>query len=48
MFEYLMPILVMRDYDKTLLDQTYKAIVARQIEYGGEKQCSVGNFRSGI
>ena len=34
MFEYLMPILVMRDYDKTLLDQTYKSVVKRQIEYG--------------
>ena len=34
MFEYLMPILVMRDYNSTLLDQTYKSIVARQIEYG--------------
>lgn len=33
MFEYLMPILVMRDYDETLLNQTYQAIVARQIEY---------------
>ncbi len=33
MFEYLMPLLVMRDYDDTLLNQTYQAIVARQIEY---------------
>ena len=31
-----MPILVMRDYDGTLLSQTYKAVVARQIEYGAE------------
>src|SRR5205085_5351551 len=37
MFEYLMPLLVMRDYDQTLLDQTYKAVVARQIEYGAER-----------
>ncbi|MGI8787174.1 MAG: GH36-type glycosyl hydrolase domain-containing protein [Pyrinomonadaceae bacterium] len=36
MFEYLMPILVMRDYDETLLDQTYKSVVARQIEYAGK------------
>ncbi|MDQ6788995.1 MAG: hypothetical protein M3033_19500, partial [Acidobacteriota bacterium] len=36
MFEYLMPILVMRDYDETLLDQTYKTIVKRQIEYGAK------------
>ncbi|KON82257.2 cyclic beta 1-2 glucan synthetase [Azoarcus sp. PA01] len=34
MFEYLMPLLVMPMYDNTLLDQTCKAAVARQIEYG--------------
>lgn len=36
MFEYLMPLLVMRGYKNTLLDQTYNAIVERQIEYGQE------------
>lgn len=36
MFEYLMPLLVTRDYAETLLDQTCKAIVARQIAYGRE------------
>jgi cyclic beta-1,2-glucan synthetase len=36
MFEYLMPLLVMRDYPATLLDQTYHAVVARQIEYAAE------------
>ncbi|MDZ4213934.1 MAG: glucoamylase family protein [Rhodocyclaceae bacterium] len=39
MFEYLMPLLVMPSYDNTLLDQTCKAAVARQIEYGS--QCGV-------
>ena len=34
MFEYLMPLLVMRDYEETLLNETYKAVVTRQIEYG--------------
>ena len=34
MFEYLMPLLVMPTYEHTLLDQTYRATVARQIEYG--------------
>lgn len=34
MFEYLMPLLVMRSFTGTLLDQTYRAIVERQIEYG--------------
>jgi cyclic beta-1,2-glucan synthetase len=37
MFEYLMPLLVMRGYADTLLDQTHRAIVARQIEYGRER-----------
>ncbi|MFN0086449.1 MAG: GH36-type glycosyl hydrolase domain-containing protein [Blastocatellia bacterium] len=36
MFEYLMPLLVTRDYPETLLDQTYKSVVARQIAYGRE------------
>jgi cyclic beta-1,2-glucan synthetase len=34
MFEYLMPLLVMPTYENTLLDQTYKAAVNQQIEYG--------------
>jgi cyclic beta-1,2-glucan synthetase len=37
MFEYLMPLLVMPNYDNTLLDQTCKAAVARQIEYGKQR-----------
>jgi len=37
MFEYLMPLLLMRDYRETLLGQTYEAVVARQIEYGFER-----------
>ncbi|MCB1243342.1 MAG: cyclic beta 1-2 glucan synthetase [Akkermansiaceae bacterium] len=34
MFEYLMPRLLMPTYEHTLLDETYRAVVARQIEYG--------------
>ncbi len=37
MFEYLMPQLVMPVYDNTLLDQTSKASVKRQIEYAGQR-----------
>src|SRR5256885_1617046 len=37
MFEYLMPLLVMRNYNGTLLDETYRTIVKRQIEYGQER-----------
>ena len=39
MFEYLMPLLVMPTYENTLLDQSNKASVKRQIEYG--RQCGV-------
>ncbi len=34
MFEYLMPLLVMRNYPDTLLHRTYGAVVRAQIEYG--------------
>ncbi len=37
MFEYLMPLLVMRSWPMTLLDETYQAVVNRQIEYGRER-----------
>ncbi len=37
MFEYLMPLLVMPTYKHTLLDQTCKAAVATQIEYGRKR-----------
>ncbi|NTU70477.1 MAG: hypothetical protein HGB10_01435 [Coriobacteriia bacterium] len=34
MFEYLMPLLVMRDWPQTLLSETYDTVVAAQIAYG--------------
>ncbi len=37
MFEYLMPQLIMPSYANTLLEQTCKAAVARQIEYGRQR-----------
>ncbi len=37
MFEYLMPRLVMPDYDNTLLGQSCQAVVERQIAYGRKK-----------
>ncbi len=42
MFEYLMPMLVMPNYENTLLDQTCKAAVARQIEYGRQRSVPWG------
>jgi cyclic beta-1,2-glucan synthetase len=47
MFEYLMPQLVMPTYDNTLLDQTARAAVARQIEYGHQRGVPWGMSESG-
>ena len=47
MFEYLMPQLVMPSYEGTLLDQTAKHSVARQIEYGRERNVPWGISESG-
>src|SRR5688572_22365150 len=37
LFEYLMPLLVMRSYPATLLDQSCRMAVRRQIAYGRER-----------
>ncbi|MCC6627898.1 MAG: hypothetical protein IT340_10910, partial [Chloroflexi bacterium] len=37
MFEYLMPLLVMRRYPVTLLDETYDVVVRRHIAYGRQR-----------
>ncbi|MEO6050073.1 MAG: glucoamylase family protein, partial [Pyrinomonadaceae bacterium] len=42
MFEYLMPILVMRDFDETLLHETYRSVVERQIQYGNRNNVPWG------
>jgi cyclic beta-1,2-glucan synthetase len=42
MFEYLMPLLVMRSFPFTLLDQTYHGAVKRQISYGAERDVPWG------
>ncbi len=47
MFEYLMPLLVMPTYGSTLLDQTYKAVVRRQISYGRQRGVPWGISESG-
>ena len=47
MFEYLMPLLVMPTYENTLLDQTYKAVVQKQIEYGKKRGVPWGISESG-
>ena len=47
MFEYLMPQLVMPSYEGTLLDQTAKAAVQRQVEYGQQRNVPWGISESG-
>ncbi|HSB96130.1 MAG TPA: glucoamylase family protein, partial [Spongiibacteraceae bacterium] len=47
MFEYLMPLLVMPSYANTLLEQTNVAAVARQIEYGKQRDVPWGVSESG-
>jgi len=47
MFEYLMPMLVMPSYDGTLLDQTCRAAVGRQIAYGKQRNLPWGISESG-
>ncbi|HEY5308813.1 MAG TPA: glucoamylase family protein, partial [Casimicrobiaceae bacterium] len=47
MFEHLMPLLVMPTYDNTLLDQTCRATVERQIAYGKQRGVPWGVSESG-
>ena len=47
MFEYLMPRLIMPSYENTLLEQTCKAAVSRQIEYGRQRAVPWGISESG-
>ena len=47
MFEYLMPLLVMPTYEDTLLDDTYKAVVMRQMQYGHKQGVPWGTSESG-
>ena len=42
MFEYLMPLLVMRSYPFTVLSQTYEGALARHIAYGKERDVPWG------
>jgi cyclic beta-1,2-glucan synthetase len=47
MFEYLMPDLVMRNYEETLLDQANRAAVRHQMAYAAEKGVPWGISESG-
>ena len=47
MFEYLMPLLIMPSYENTLLNETNRAIVQKQIEYGKKRGVPWGISESG-
>jgi len=47
MFEYLMPLLLMPNYENSLLDRTYRTVVTRQIEYGRQRNVPWGISESG-
>ncbi|CAN5859897.1 glucoamylase family protein [soil metagenome] len=42
MFEYFMPLLVMRAYPGTLLDETYRAVIDRQMQYAASHKVPWG------
>ena len=48
MFEYLMPLLIMKNYDNTLLDETYAAVVLAQKQHGEQHRLPWGNSESGF
>ena len=48
MFEYLMPLLLTRSYPGTLLDQSCRTAVRRQMEYAGSRDAPWGISESGF
>ncbi|HEY4185351.1 MAG TPA: glucoamylase family protein [Polyangia bacterium] len=47
MFEYLMPLLIMPTFEGTILDETYRGVVRRQVQYGAERHIPWGVSESG-
>ena len=48
MFEYLMPLLIMKSYKNTLLDETYSFVIKSQKKYGNEREMPWGTSESGF
>lgn len=48
MFEYLMPFLIMRNYENTLLDETYSFVVRNQKRYASKRHIPWGTSESGF
>lgn len=46
MFEYLMPLLIMRSYRNTLLDETYSFVIKSQMKYGKQRGMPWGTSES--
>ncbi|MFZ5353021.1 MAG: glucoamylase family protein, partial [Bacillota bacterium] len=47
MFEYLMPLILMRNYENTLLSETYYFVLKSQMEYGRKRHVAWGVSESG-
>lgn len=47
MFEYLMPLLIMRNYKNTLWDETYRFVLRSQKNYGRQRRVPWGTSESG-
>lgn len=48
MFEYLMPLLIMKDYENTLLNETYQFVLYCQKRYGKKREVPWGTSESGF
>lgn len=48
MFEYLMPLILMKNYKNTLLDETYSFVIKSQMKYGRERHMPWGASESGF
>ena len=48
MFEYLMPLLIMKNYKNTLLDETYSFAIKSQKKYGRQRDMPWGTSESGF
>jgi len=48
MFEYLMPLLIMKNYKNTLLDETYSFVIKSQKKYGRQRNMPWGTSESGF
>src|SRR5659263_393962 len=48
MFEYLMPLLIMKSYKNTLLDETYSFVIKSQKKYGRQRDMPWGTSESGF